>query len=168
MPTPVYNVYKAKDRVTDRNGTVWQYNALYGTFRAHYDATGKALATYSDAITYSAEALEKQLGPLKRVVSKPRFVGRFEVTVNRGIEQPTVAGVFTALTTRNHYSDGYFGTDDKVTVKELPVERRSGVIDRRSDTSDKAWRASARARISKCPYGRRAGDKERWEGVPWE
>ena len=123
--------YKAKDRVTDRNGTVWQYNALYGTFRAHYDATGKALATYSDAITYSAEALEKQLGPLKRVVSKPRFVGRFEVTVNRGIEQPTVAGVFTALTTRNHYSDGYFGTDDKVTVKELPVERRSGADTRR-------------------------------------
>jgi hypothetical protein len=67
-------MYKAKDRVVDKDGNVWQYNALYGTFRCVQDKLG--IVPCSDF--YSAEALEKKFGPLTKPVPQRRS---FLVTV---------------------------------------------------------------------------------------
>jgi hypothetical protein len=156
MPTPVYNVYKAKDRVVDRNGTVWQYNALYGTFRAHYDATGKALATYGEVITYSADALEKQLGPLKPY-EEPKPINndqRFEV-----IARNTPPWNFVNANRMSQWLSHL--TLGNVDVKELSRERRKGVADRRVFGS---WQFGylTPARRNAFTHGRRKDDKAWW------
>jgi hypothetical protein len=53
--------YRAKDRVTDRNGRVWLFNELFGTF------SNVLQSGFSDPEYFSVDALNKKHGPLTRV-----------------------------------------------------------------------------------------------------
>jgi hypothetical protein len=155
--------YKAKDRVVDKNGAVWQYNALYGTWSCVQDKQG--IVPCSDY--YSSEALDKKFGPFTKYEEpKPQtYKRRFEVTVERADLCATVYGVENALT-----GPGYFySPPSKVTVKELPTERRVGVDDRRVHNSlilpshrpSQGTRALVRPFQHAC--GRRSVDQPWWD-----
>lgn len=141
--------YKAKDRVVDRDGAVWQYNALYGTFRCVSDEHG--VVFFSDF--YSPDALRKKFGPLTPYEIPKHTRLRFNVEID------TVVGPLA-------WEPDYIKTcleksaDKSTAIKvEVQPERRKGVAERRIRHSRPCAANHARVLFSN---GRRKDDKPWW------